>query len=125
MCDFYFFFQQSDVSTLKQEDNYCRNHLMNELTDSKKHEDRLLTKCRKFEERNRQLTNRHFRKLTIIIADSRSFSQTHDASSENKMQSSFSKRELSFRENSFCCFIHGDSICDFVISRKRIFVSLI
>ena len=44
MCDFYFSFQQNDVSTLKQEDDNCKDQLkINELIDSRKHEDRLLT----------------------------------------------------------------------------------
>ena len=46
VCDFYFFLQQNDVSTFKQENNYCKNHLMNELINSKKHENRLLIECR-------------------------------------------------------------------------------
>ena len=65
---FIFFFQQSDVSTLKQKDDYCRNHLMSKmfkkedwllivvvvdslrLIDSKK-EDRLLIEMSKIRER--------------------------------------------------------------------------
>ena len=40
------YFLSSDVSTF-QENDYCKNHSkIDELTDSKKHEDRLLTKCR-------------------------------------------------------------------------------
>ena len=42
MCVWLLFFSlSSDVSTL-QKDDYCRNHLMNGLTDSRKHENRLL-----------------------------------------------------------------------------------
>ena len=74
--------------------------------------------CRKLEKKNRQLTNCHFRKLTIIIVDSRLFSQTHDASNENKMQSSFSKKEFSFRwhENVLCKFFIQFTKIRFVVS---------
>ena len=60
------------------------------MTDSRKHENRLLTKCRKLEEKNRQLTvvvtdslidwlsKQKNQLLIVIIVDSRSFSQTHD-----------------------------------------------
>ena len=55
VCNFYFFLS-SDVSTFQKND-YCKNHSkINELIDSKKHEDRLLIKCRKLEKKNRQLT---------------------------------------------------------------------
>ena len=68
-----FFFLSNGVSTF-QENEYCKNHSdVKELTDSKMHE-------------NRQ--------LTVIFANSRSFSLIHDAHSESEMQSSFSKKEF-------------------------------
>ena len=32
----------------------------------------------------------------------------------------FFSKKISFRENSFCCFIHEDSFCDFVIFLKNL-----
>ena len=46
--------------------------------------------------------HRSQRRNLFINADSRSFSLTHDTSSESEMQSSLSKKKLSFREDSFC-----------------------
>ena len=43
-CDFYFFLYQTMFQRLKNK--YYKNHLVNELIDSKKHENRLLTECR-------------------------------------------------------------------------------
>ena len=75
------------------------------------------------------LSKQKDQQLIVIFANSRSFSLTHDASSESRMQSSFSKRKFSFRwsENALCKLhsIHEDSFCCFVISLERIFVSLI
>ena len=75
----------------------------------------------------RQVKERYIHRLQrknfSINADSRSFSLTHDTSSESEMQSSLSKKRLSFRKDSFCCFTHEDSFCCFVISLKRTFVS--
>ena len=86
---FLFFSLTSDVSTL-QKDEYCRNYSrIDERTDSKSHENRLLTECRLIS------TNKKIDYWKIVIlADSRSFSLIHDASNENKMQSSFSKRKF-------------------------------
>ena len=75
-------------------------------------------------ERQMKYIHRFQRKNFFINANSRSFSLIHDAHNESKMQSSFSKKKFSFREDSFCCFIHEDSFCCFVISFERIFVSL-
>ena len=82
----FFFFLSNDVSTF-QKNNYCKNHFdVNELIDSKKQKNRLLIKCRKFEEKNRQ--------LIVIFANSRSFSLIYDAHNENEMQSLFSKKKF-------------------------------
>ena len=100
VCDFYFSLQQSDVSTLKQENDNCRN----QLNVDEQEEDRLLTKCRRLEQESRHnwLVDRvfisHHDELTDFqnkkINDWLSFSQTHDASSESEIQSSLSKKEL-------------------------------
>ena len=46
MCVWFLFFSlTSDVSTFQKND-YCKDHLMNELTDSKEQKDRLLTEYR-------------------------------------------------------------------------------
>ena len=86
VCDFYFSLQQSDVSTLKQEDDYCRNHLMSKmlkkenrllivvvadslrLTDSKK-EDRLLTEMSKTRERRSTIDCRLTRRIRRSTID--------------------------------------------------------
>ena len=113
VCDFYSSLQQSDVSTLKQEDDNCRD----QLNVDEQREDRLLTRYRRLEKKDRQLTRcrrfeqedrhnwlvdrviiSHHDELTDFqnkkINDWLSFSQTHDASSESEIQSSLSKRRL-------------------------------
>ena len=62
MCNFYFSFQQSDVSTLKQRDDYCKDHLTSWLT-RERHENRLLIDW---------LTRRKSenRLLTVVVANS-------------------------------------------------------
>ena len=56
--------------------------------------------------------------LIVIFANSRSFSLIHDASSESKMQSSFSKKKFSFRwfEDALCKFFIQFTKIRFVVS---------
>ena len=80
---FLFFSLTNDVSTF-QKDEYCKNHLMNELIDSKTKKSFIdwLTDSKNkkvdywlnvdwFRRTRKSTIDCHFRKLTIIFADSR------------------------------------------------------
>ena len=96
---FLFFSLTSDVPTF-QEDEYCRNHLMNGLIDSKKHENRLLTAV-VANSLIDWLSKQKDQQLTVILANSRSFSQTSRSFSQTARSFSQTSRSFSQTARSF------------------------
>ena len=101
VCNFHFSFQQNDVSTFKQRDEYCRNHLMNELIDSKNM--KIVDWLNVENSKEKIDVDCHCNKFIDWL-----IFKTKKSTIE------------SFRENSFCCFIHENSFCDFVIFSKNL-----
>ena len=105
---------------------------------------RLLTRCRRLEKENRQLTDWLIRKAKRSTIDCRCSKFTDWLTFKTKNQllsrfvdlkmlyvnfsfnsrkrhvSWFFSKELSFRENSICYFTHEDSFCDFVILSENL-----
>ena len=144
---FLFFSLSSDVSTLQKND-YCKNHSkINELTDSRtkrsfidwltdsknkkigywltdwfeKQEDRLLIAV-VTNSLIDWLSKQKNQQLTVIFANSRSFSLTHDAHNESEMQSSFSKKEFQIGDFLLIC-VFLQMIWRFSFKHSRIFTN--